>query len=802
MSRIRLRKIWGDLWANEMRSFLAVLAIAIGVFGVGSILSTYAILSREINANYLGTTPASVKLFVEEADRELASAIESLPDVGATALRRTIRARIQLDSEDWLPFKLLVIDDFNSMPVSSFTSESGEWPPADGEILLERSSVSIKQTALGDQIMLEIPNGEAATLTISGIVHDPAQAPGWQDGIDYGYITVGTLAQLGEAETFNELHVLVAENQLDEAYINTVAPTLRKFVEEQGYAVSAVSVPTPGVHPHSDQMESLLFLLQAFGALTLLLSGVLVATIIAALIKQQTKQFGAMKAIGGRTTQIANIYFGMVLLFGLSALILGIPLSISAGRGYAEFTATLLNFEIMDDAIPLWVFLVQSAVGLTVPLLSAAIPISQISRITVSEAIRNVDVSSTTYGTNLLDRMVANLAGFSRPMRLALRNTFRRRLRLALIVTILAIGGATFMSSLNVNQSWLQTIDVAFRARLYDFKVDFAQPYPTAQVEETLLALPDVVAVESWNSAIAVQEFPDGSDGLRFHLSAVPPTTQMIDYPLIEGRWLQPDDTNALVINHEMFFDDHIDIHVGDSVILRINGQPEAWMVIGVVREIGAPRRGLGLPASAYVSLDAFNQITGMVDSTVTVRVVTTEHSAEAHTTTQRSLDKELAAAGLRVADLQASSTRRQILEDHLVVILAFLLAMATLIAAVGSLALASVISINVLERSREIGMMRAIGGSSRTILQIILVEGVMIGLLSWFAAALLARPLSRVIGNLAGWLFIRSELVNVFSVSTLLIWLGLIVIISLVASIYPAWNATRLSVREVLSYE
>lgn len=174
-------------------------------------------------------------------------------------------------------------------------------------------------------------------------------------------------------------------------------------------------------------------------------------------------------------------------------------------------------------------------------------------------------------------------------MMLSLRNTFRRRIRLALFVTILAIGGATFISSVNVNQSWLQTIDVAFRQRHYDFKIDFAQPYATVQVEETLQALSDVVAVESWNSAIAVEE--------------------------------RPDDTNALVINHEMLYDDHSDIQLDDTIVLAINGKPETWRVVGVVREVGSPRRGLGIPASAYVSLDYFNQITGMADSTVS-----TEH--------------------------------------------------------------------------------------------------------------------------------------------------------------------------------
>jgi len=802
MNSIRWRKIWRDLWTNELRTLMAVLAIAIGVFGVGSIMSAYAILTREIDANYLGTTPASAKLYVEGADRELATAVSHLPDVATAQVRRVIRARVQLGPDEWGSLKLFVIDDFNDLRVSTFTSASGAWPPAAGGILIERSSISASRMQMGDEIIIQTPDGEARALSVSGILHDPAQAPGWQDGIDYGYITADTLSLLGEADTFNELHILVAADQMNVPHIRDVAYRVRDFVQGKGYTVTAVTVPEPGKHPHTDQMDSLMFLLEAFGILALILSGILVANIIAALLAQQIRQIGAMKAIGGQTVQIAGLYFGTVLIFGLGALLIGIPLSVSAGRAYAGFTATLLNFNITSDAIPLWVFVVQIAIGLTVPLLAAAVPIFKGSRITVREAISDYGVGNAQFGSSVFDRLVTNVRGLSRPLALSLRNTFRRRIRLALIVGILAVGGATFMSTINVDRSWLNTIAVAFAAQRFDVKVDFAASYPVDQVEEVVTAVPGVTGVESWNQAVVVQEHEDGSDGIRFNLTAVPADTAMIAYPVIEGRWLRSDDSNALVINHEMLYDHDAGIRPGDTVTLRINGRPIAWQVVGVVREIGAPRRGLGIPASAYVPLDYFNQVTGSTGTTTTIRVQTAEHDTAAMQVISQKLERQFDAAGLRRLDLQASTTRRRILEEHLVVILAFLMLMAVLVAAVGGLALASVVSINVMERSREIGIMRAIGASTGAVLQVIMAEGLVIGLLSWVVAVALARPLSVAVGNFAGWLFVRSDLVHVFSTVAMWGWLALIVIISLAASFYPAWTAARLTVHEVVAYE
>lgn len=801
MGNIRWRKIVRDLWTNDMRTLMAILAMAIGVFAVGSVLSAYALLTREIDVNYLSTTPASAKLYVAGADRELATAVANLPEVENAQVRRVIRARLKLGPDEWGPLKLFVIDDFNDLRLSAFTSESGEWPPSTGNILIERSSVFSKSMQ-GEAMVVQTPLGEAQALTISGIVHDPAQAPGWQDGIDYGYITAETLALLGEPATFNELHILVADDRTNVPHISEVAYQVRQFVQEQGYTVTAVTIPEPGRHPHTDQMDSLLFLLEAFGVLALILSGILVANIIAALLAQQTRQIGAMKAIGASTRQIAGLYLGMVFILGLAALVFGTPLSVSAGRAYAEFTATLLNFNITSALIPTWVFAVQIGVGLTVPLLAAAVPIVRGSRITVQEAISDYGTGRAQFGSSVVDNLVTSVRGLNRPLLLSLRNSFRRRVRLLLIVGILAIGGAAFMSTININQSWLNTIDVAFQARHYDVKVDFAEPYAVEQVEEAVTAVPGVTGVESWNEAVVVQEHDDGSDGIRFNLTAVPPATEMITYPLLEGRWLQPGDTNAMVINHEMLYDHEANIRPGDTVTLRINGQPIAWQVVGVVKEIGAPRRGLGIPASAYVPLDFFNQVTGEAGTTTTVRVQTAEHDAAALQTISQKLERQFDAAGLRRADLQASTTRRHILEEHLVVILVFLLLMAILVAAVGALALASVVSISVMERSREIGIMRAIGASTGAILRVVMAEGVVIGLLSWLVAVAITKPLSAEIGNLAGQLFIRSDLVNIFSGTAVLAWLVLILVISLAASFFPAWSAARLTVREAVAYE
>ena len=130
------------------------------------------------------------------------------------------------------------------------------------------------------------------------------------------------------------------------------------------------------------------------------------------------------------------------------------------------------------------------------------------------------------------------------------------------------------------------------------------------------------------------------------------------------------------------------------------------------------------------------------------------------------------------------------------------MLAMAILAAVVGSIGLMSTMSINVVERGREIGVMRATGAGSLTIAGIFVVEGVLLGILSWALAAPLSYPGARAFSDVIGVTLMRFPLDFSYSVFALLLWLTIVIVLSALASLWPALGATRISVRESLAYE
>jgi putative ABC transport system permease protein len=135
-------------------------------------------------------------------------------------------------------------------------------------------------------------------------------------------------------------------------------------------------------------------------------------------------------------------------------------------------------------------------------------------------------------------------------------------------------------------------------------------------------------------------------------------------------------------------------------------------------------------------------------------------------------------------------------------VIVSLLVVMAVLLALVGGLGLMGTMSINVLERTREIGVLRAIGAPNRAVAQVFILEGIGIGLLSWLLGAALAIPMSRGLNAAVGGAIMGVPLTYAYSMPGLWLWLVVVLLLSALASLIPARNASRLTVREVLAYE
>jgi len=804
MNSPRWKKLWRDLQAARGRMVMMVAAIAVSIFGVGTILSAYTILTREMSRNYLGTNHASAFLELDRVDNALVESVRAQPNIADAEATSWVMARVEVSPNEWRPLLLFVIPDFNALRLNTFNSEEGAFPPQEQTILLERLALDLTNAKkVGDAINVQTPNGHKQSVVISGLVHDPGLAPAWQEQMVYGYVTPSTLAWLGESDTLQILKIQIKDGASSQAAIESTVSDLAAWLKTQGRTVEEIRVPPPNMHPHQSQMNSILFMLLVFSLMALVLSAILTATMIGGLLAQQIRQIGIMKAIGARSRQITSLYLVMIAALGFIAVILGVPFGVAVGRGFASVVGDLLNFTIYSNAIPAWVYVVELLMGILIPLLVALNPILKTTRTTVRETLNDYGTTRETVASRGLLGWVAKIKGVDNTLLMALRNTFRRRGRLILTLSLLAAAGAMFITGMNVKTGWETYLVDAASYRHYDLEIRFNAPQSEAQIDSILATIPEVQKIEAWNLNPAALVRPDGLDIVRtypdgghgsFTLRSMPPESKMIEAPLLAGRYLQSDDVDAVVLNQmsAAFFPN---AQVGDTIRLTVNGQTATFKLVGVIKQILTP-------ATAYVTPNTFAAATGQpVAMTNSVRIVLSGHDAQNISAASGAVENALAAQNISMKVVITETMLEGATSGHVYIFIYSLILISAVMAAVGVLGLMSSMSTSVIERTREFGIMRAIGAKSNTILRNVISEGIFIGLMSWVFAVPLSLPLSWGVGYLVGMLSFRTALPLILSPWALFGWLVLVALGAVFASFFPARQASRLTIRETLAY-
>ena len=656
----------------------------------------------------------------------------------------------------WRNLTLYSYLDYDDIRIFKLRPLTGAYPPPEHEVLIERASLAWMGLQEGDTFEVESYAGKKRTLRIAGTVHDQTQMVASWVGQGYGYVTPETMLWLGLPDGFDELMFVAAGDTQDRATITAVTQAVRDKIERGGRTVYYTWIPTPGRHPAEQTIEPMMVVLGMLGLLSLIASGFLVFNTLQALLAQQTRQIGVMKALGAMNGQILGLYFVMVLIYGLLALIIAVPLGALGAYGLTRYAAGIVNFDIASFGVPPQVFALEVAVGLLVPLLAALYPILGGVRITAREAMSDYGVSGGNYGQGRVDRLVERVQSLPRPLLLSLRNTFRRKGRLALILSTLTVSGAIFIAVFSTQASMMRSIDETYDYIKYDIVVSMERGYRVDQLEREALAVPGVAIAEAWRFDNARRVRLDGTESQPLAIRAPRADTPLVNPTVTEGRWLLPEDENAIVVNTYLLKDEP-DIGVGDEITLKLGREETAWLVVGIVGKTPP------MPM-VFVNQPYYAELTGAVGRAGAVIVATQQHDpasqaqiAEVHRETVRECR---AARGIHPdqhhrasADRLAAERARRLPDDH------------------GDFAgpgwRRRLDGHDEPERAganREVGVMRAIGAGGYDILQIIVVEGVLIGLLSWLAAALLAYPLGKIMSDAVGISVIQMKLTYEFS--------------------------------------
>jgi putative ABC transport system permease protein len=760
------------------------------------------LINHDMATGYEALDPANIRLVVSPFDQDLVDSVENVTGVRQAegAAEFTLRYRSAKGTLE--PLTIMARPNITEQQINKVALIEGTWPPQDKQAAADRQKAGEMPGGVGTSLEVELPSGKIRRMGISSIVHDQTigSASGGSSFVApaQAYITLGTLPWLEIPESMNRLYVTVDGDGRDQAHLQAVADEVVKQIEGSGAVVYSAAVRASDDHPNRVYVQAVSAVLVVLGFLVMFLSAFLITNTLAAVLSQQTNQIGIMKTIGARRGQIIRSYTWMIFIYGVLAFLIALPLSAWAAYTATGVFARAANFELQGFRVEPLAVLVELLIALIIPQLAGIVPILNGTRISVVEALSGISQANPRVGKSWLDRRIESIRGLSRPTLLSLRNTFRRKGRLLLTLVTLTLGGAIFIGTFNTQASLTDFISHISRYFIADVNLTLKQPARIDELEQLVREVPGVKDVEGWAAASGVLIREDGSNGESVALIGPPAASKLVDPVLLEGRWVQPGDQASIAVN-EPFRETYPDLKVGDTVRVDVGGNQEDLRVVGFFQLSGK--------SSGYLAYTTYEYLAPLIHqakraNSYRITAERTDLTIEEQEALGRAIEAHLTENGFEVAQVEAGQSLTATAARGLNILTGFLVMMATLIAVVGSIGLAGTVSLNVLERTREIGIVRAIGASDRAVTGLVMVEGVLIGLMSWVLGVLLSFPISSAMSNAINLALFGAPASFIVSPVGYALWLVIVLVLSALASVAPARRATRLTIREVLSYE
>ncbi len=782
---IALRKAYRDLTRRKLRSFLTVIGIIIGVAGIVAITSTSKNMTAAQAAAYNNNSQQDMRWWVGIAPSNVLGAVDQVSNVAASELRATYFTKWYAAGA-WKDIYFNGIRDFQDMRVNRVDLVDGQWPRA-GEVVLEASVRDVAPVAIGDEVVYRAgPGNQSRHLRVVGFAKSPQYASASILGTSIAYALDSEVQKMYGQDGDNQL--LVRLKDFSPGVRADTKHEIERVFAKRNLAHGSYWERNPDDYTGKRQLDALIALMTVFSVVGLVISSFLVANTLAAVISEQMGEIGAMKAIGATSGKVVRIYVVAGIIYGIVGTGIGLLIGIFGGYALLLYLGNLFNLTINGVSVDPIDVLQGIAVGVGVTTLAAFLPAWRGTAITVRKALDSYGISST-YGQGFIDRLVQRLSQLPRVPAMAVRNLARRKARNLVTVTAIGLATASFMAAQSTSDSVHASIDSAYDVYGSDAWVWFQEPVGQG-FAATLRSVPEVKEVEAWaNSSASVAD-------TRVTMWGIPPNTDLYRYKqkMTQGRWFTDNEPEAVVLSS--VFADARGYRVGDKLELTVGGQDSLLTIVGVVND-----NAQGLQSSAkgkvFVPLDTAARLMHRSGAADFFAVSLDKHDGPYVEDVLAHLERKY--HNLSPGMLAAYADKESSLEASKILSI-LLYAMTVIVAVIGGIGIANTLTLNVLERRREIGIMRSIGGRNSHLIQVFMTEALLMGGGGFVLGLLMGYPLARFLVWVMSTVLFPLDFV--FPAGMVALAVGFTLLLTMVASIGPALGAARLKVSYALRYE
>jgi putative ABC transport system permease protein len=785
------RKACGDLARHRARTGLTIGTLGLAIAS----LATLAVpglmnraMGREVQAARLYDVAMTTRDLVLSPSQ--LHALGHLPNVTAFAAsveyptRLTVGSRRQ-EAEIWGV-------DFASQPVDAVQLNSGRLPRP-GELLADAGNGKAADLtlAIGDRVEVRGAAGRQTSLRVSGIGYGLATSPDVNGStIPVFYASAATVRSLVGGRGTNYLAFRLANNGPG-AEARTIA-AVRGYLEAQTGTQPFVNLPAtrgPGDWPGKAGLAQIISLFYVITVLAVVCALFLIASTMNTLVIEQSGEIAILKTLGGRRSQIASVVLRSAALLGTAGAAIGTGLGIVIAYLLTGYFASLFVNTSAGFAISVPVVLASLVLGPVLAMAASLPGLRRALRRPVAETLADRGVAG--YGGSWLDRQVARSRLLSGPARMGVRNVLRQKRRSAATVAQVAIATALALALFAVGQSITDLLNQIATTVHYTVEVDATSSSTLlgARARAIAAATPGVTGVESvLENQVQYRGQTYAAYGLGTHT--------LYQYELSAGRWFAPADTSAatptVVLGPAVARAAHAS--VGSMLTLGTAAGPTKVRVIGI--DSGQVNNG----GNVFFPLAALQRLTGMGDASDALWLTTASSSHAAVNRAASAVRGRLAAVGYPVstqeAYVQVADSRAA--DDTLLTIIEVL---GLLVVAITLMGLVSALTMGVIERTREIGILRCLGARASHIRRVFSAEGIMLAVIGWAFAVPLGWLLSRGLIS-----FVRHDfsvtLPSRYPAVSLPVALFAVIVVTLLVIRPPLRRATRIQPGSALRYQ
>ncbi len=771
-----LIKLLKDFWAAKIKLILCLVAAGLSAWGISTVIYTYLMAERDFQVNFAQTFPADFEILIDDYSPKLDVLLLADEKVIDIERREIIGGRIKTVAGEWMPVLLFAAADFENMRMDVFQTLEQISVGTD-HLFVETNARSFLDPEK-DSVSIRFSNDQEVTWPISGTTHDARLAPARMERAVYVHLS--SIKMIERYLRPGRRRMLVKTNaDRDKKSIQDVADRVSELVKEGGGTVVYVSIPSPGKHMHQNIVDGISYIQESAGLTISLMGIILLSLMLLTWIFPQLPDVGVMKALGCSTQRIFYSYclvLSMVIFFGL---LVGMPLGYRTAAAFNGVIAGIQNFMPVRETLFLPAHIAVALMCICIPLVPSLLSLRKASRTTVHQAIHK------TFFTRA-GRAVSNLQLWISDSYIlyGVNNLLRNTTRTLLLIVLTTIGVALYFTGSNLEHSIRSEMDHFAEEARYALNMQFSEGMKLEDIH--FLSDLDFVDQISPLKDVMISFQPPGLPYRENKRLRILSSAHEIAKEFVLAGQVDKTCGECLYISGEGMKNAFREVELGTIVELTFpSGEDKAYRYSGILKDMAA------IGAAFFVFDDVetytFNALAFRIDPD------TPTHEAT------NSIDDALLANGIDVAGILNVDLRLASLSGHLEPFFLIAKVLGAITIFIGLISLIIVLNLTIMERTREIGILKSLGASLPKISAIFHREFLFVNSISILLGVLISMPFSAALCRVFGQTIINHEIPLSFNAPYILVASLVILLIQWMLIATHNYFKLRKNARELL---